>query len=218
MLRKTMMLAMAVTAVAAVAGPSMASAQVWTHHTQAIQSNAQIFLTGQAAFNGGLGGIECQTTASLTALAGQKTGNVTQFEPDPDAAKQPTELCKTSGALSFCQVHSAQSTNLPWEVHNETTRVEITSGDIHVGITGAFCPGQVATVTPANAALGHTVTATPNQPKTITSFTLSGKVDVDILNGQQTVSRETVTVSGTQTIEEKGAGSQSRQATYSISN
>ena len=68
-------------------------------------------------------------------------------------------------------------------------------------MTGGFCPSQKGTITPVNAAKGHTLTATPNQPKTITSFALSGVVEVHLYNGSPTPFRtETAQLLGTQTI------------------
>jgi len=218
MLKRIMMLAMAVALVAAFALPAGASASLWKDHAQVLAQNAQLQLTGNAKFSGGLGSVDCQTTSQLTATAGTGTGNVTQFEPDLDEANSTvTSKCKTGGFLVACQVHQVEATGLPWVVHNETTRVEITSGDIHFGLTGGFCPAQNGTVTTVNAAKGHTVTATPNQPKTVSSFTLSGNVEVHLYNGSATPFRsETAAVSGTQTILSNASECTSAPATYSL--
>jgi hypothetical protein len=222
MLKKTMMLAMAAAVVAAFAVPATATANEWKHGAVNIVGNKQIDLTGQALFHSGVvGGIECQTTAQLTALAGSGgTGNVTKFDTDLDeAGSTVTTKCKATGFLAGCQVHATQSTGTgggtllanPWVVHNPTTKaVEVTSGDIHISMTGGFCPGDTATVTPA------TLTATPNQPKNITSFALSGQVQVHILKNGVTQTTSTATVSGTQTIVDTGVGSQSRPHTYGL--
>jgi hypothetical protein len=206
MLKKTMMLVMAAAVVAAFAVPATASAGLWKHHATNIQQNQQITLTGNAKFDSGaIGNIECQTTSQLTATAGTTTGTVTQFTPDLDEANSTvTTKCKAGGFLAGCQVHSAVPSGLPWTVHNNTKTVAITNGDITVGFTGGFCPGDTATVT------ASTVTATPNQPKTVSSFTLSGQVQVHILKGGVTQATSTATVSGTQNILAPNA------ATYSL--
>ena len=167
------------------------------HHAQQLQRNAQLQPTGNLKFSGGLGSTVCQMTAQLPAIPGSSTAN---FPVQP------------GGFLVACQTHQVEATGLPWVVHNETQRLEITTGDIHLGLTGGFCPAQSGTVTPVNAAKGHTVTATPNQPKTVSSFILSGTVEVHLYNApSQTPFRsETATTSGTLSILAPNA------ATYSL--
>jgi len=214
-MKKIIMLAMAAAVVAAFAVPAAASASLWKHHKQVLAQNAQIQLTGNAKFSGGLGSVDCETTSQLTATAGTGTGKVTQFQPDLDqVGSTVTSKCTAGGFLVACQVHSSQAT-IPvpagWEIHNETSRIEITSGDIHIGMTGGFCPAQAGTVTPVNTSKEHTVTATPDQPKTMSSFILSGKVEVHLYNNSQTPFRsETATVTGSQNILAPNA------ATYSL--
>jgi hypothetical protein len=221
MLKKTMMTAMATAVVAAFAIPAAATASLWKHHNQNLATNAQIDLTGQTKFQGEVGSIECQRTMQITLTAGTGTGNITKFEPDLDeAGSTVTSKCKAAGFLAACQVHSAVSEGLPWVIHNETQRIEITSGKINVGLTGGFCPAQGVTVTAVNAANGHTVTATPNQPHTVTSFTLAGQVEIDVYNGAHDLAHQvikgTANFTGTQTIVDTGAGQQSRPHTYSL--
>lgn len=203
MLKKTMMLAMAMAVVAAFAVPAAASAGLWKHHTTNIATDQQITLTGQAKFSsGGVGSIDCQTTSQLTATAGTSTGTVTKFDVDLDeAGSTVTTKCKSGAFLAGCQVHASQAQGLPWTIHNDTKEVTITNGVILIEMTGGFCPGKTATVTP-----GH-VTATPNQTKTVTTFTLSGTVGVHIYANhnphatqQPVISDPAATVSGTQTI------------------
>jgi len=212
MLKKIIMLATAAAVVAALVVPAAASAGLWKHHAQTLGTDAQLQLTGNTKTSGGPGSIDCQVTVQLTLTAGSSTGNITQFIPDLDeAGSTVTSKCKAGGFLVACQVHLSEATELPWVVHNETQRLEITSGDIHLGITGGFCPAQAGTVTPVNASKEHTVTATPNQPKTVSSLSLSGSVEVHLYNGSATPFRsETATVSGTQTILAPNA------ATYSL--
>jgi hypothetical protein len=202
MSKKTIMPAMIVAVTAALAAPAVATAGVWKHHGQAIQQNQQIQLTGQTKWSGGpVGSIECQVTTTVTLEAGQQTGTVTQYDVDVDqAGSTVTSKCSANGFLVGCQLHVLQSTELPWVVHNETQRLQITSGDIDYTLTGAFCSGQRATMTPSNPASSHFITWTPNQTKTVTSFTEAGQIAVDIYNGQQLVSSATAGTSGTLTI------------------
>jgi hypothetical protein len=209
MLKKTIMLGMAVAIAAAFAVPAAATASNWKEHTQVLQANRQIQLTGAAGFlSGPVGGITCETTAKITANANSTTGTVDEFIPDLDeVGSTVTTKCKGSGLLVNCQVHKVQPLNLPWTIHNETQRVEVTSGLITIEMTGGFCPAKIATVTPVNALKGHTVTATPNQPHTVTTFTLSGEVEVHLYKEKESeipVAQATAVVSDTQTIVSAG--------------
>jgi hypothetical protein len=184
MFKKAMALALASVLVGALALPASAAANVWKDHSQAIQENRQIQLTGQTQWTGSMGNIGCQVTTTLTMTAGSSTGTVTQYVVDTDeAGSTVTSKCTASGGLAFCQLHSLEATELPWVAHNETQRVQITSGDISYTLTGAFCPAQKATMTPSNPANSHFITWIPNNPHTITSFTESGQVAVDTYQG-----------------------------------
>jgi hypothetical protein len=221
MLKKTIMLAMAMAVVAAFAVPAVASAGLWKHHATNIAVNKSITLTGQTLIHSGVvGGIECQTTGTLQLTAGTGTGHISKWGVDLDeAGSTVTSKCKATGFLAQCQVHSMVATGtggqdiakFPWIVHNKTKTVEVTTGEVHWGITGAFCPGATATFTPG------IVTLTPNQTKTVTSFALSGNVQVHILDGTgKTVSTAVVAVTGTQTIVESATHPDSKPHTYSL--
>jgi hypothetical protein len=209
MLKKTIMLAMAVAIAAAFAVPAAATASNWKDHSQILQANKQIQLTGGAKFtSGAVGNITCETTSKITLNANSTTGTVDEFIVDVDqVGSTVTQKCVAGGFLAGCQVHKSQALNLPWTIHNETQRVEITNGNITVEMTGGFCPGKVATVTPANAAQSHTLTATPNQPHTVTTLTLGGELEVDIYKAAEfeaPVVKSTAVVTGTQTIVSAG--------------
>jgi hypothetical protein len=130
-----------------------------------------------------------------------------------------TSKCKATGFLAQCQAHApvvatgtggSDIAKFPWLVHNQTKVVQVTTGEVHVPITGAFCPGDTATFTPG------IVTFTPNQTKTVTSFQLSGNVQVHILKGGVTQATSVAAVSGTQTIVESASDPDSKPHTYSL--
>jgi hypothetical protein len=202
MLKKLTVLAMAVGVVAALALPASASA-TWKHHATAIQQSVQVGFTGQARFQGGLGGVECQVTSAAQFLAGQTTGNITSFTPHPT---NDTTNCKGLGGLAFCQIHNVAPTTFPWVFHTvqSPVSVSVTHGQIHSQATGGFCPVNTLTIT------AGTVTITPNQPNTASSVTLSGSASVHLTTNNGQVDTENTTVSGSLAIEAPNA------ATYSI--
>ncbi len=187
MFRKTMMLAMAAAVVAAFAVPATVAAAQWADGGVAITSPQQIQLTGQTKWSGGItGSIECQVTTSLTLEPGE-TGTVTQYDVDVDEAGSTiTSKCTAGGALASCQLHSLQPTGLPWVVHNEGQRLNVTSGEIHYTLTGQFCPGQTATMTASNPAKNHLITWTADNAKSVSFFTENGQVPVDTAAGNAT--------------------------------
>ncbi len=200
MLKKVIVLAMSVAAAAALALPVSAAAS-WKHHNTAIQQNVQVGLFGQARFQGGLGGVECQITSAAQFLAGQTTVNITSFTP-----VNTTLNCKGLGGLAFCQVHEFQPTNFPWVGHTiqSPASIDVTHGEIHHQLTGGFCPVSNATVKPG------TVVITPSQPNTVSSVQLSGQASVDLTTNGGTKDTENTTVAGTLSIESPNAN------TYSI--
>jgi hypothetical protein len=201
MLKKLTVLAMAIGALAALA-PASASA-TWDHHTTPIDQNQQLTFSGQARFQGGLGGVECQVSSNAQFLAGQTTGNITSFVPGPTS---DTVNCKGTGGLVFCQVHNVSPTSFPWVFHTvqSPASISITHGEIHSQATGGFCPITAITIT------AGTVTATPNQPETVSSIQLSGNASVHLTTSGGSQDTENTTVSGTLSILAPNAG------TYSI--
>lgn len=174
MMGKATSMAMAVAAIA-LALPSGALAGPWKHHTQEIQQNRQITLTGSLKFQGMGGEIQCEVTSQMTLLAGTSTAEVTKYEPDLDTqGTTVTGKCKTGGFIAGCQIHVVQPTGFPWVAHNETQKVQIKTKEIHISMTGAFCMAQSATITES------TLFLTPNQPKTFQSFTVSGCANADV--------------------------------------
>jgi hypothetical protein len=189
MLGKRTLLAMALSIVALFALPAVASA-TWKHHSTPIQQNQQLTFTGNARFDTGGGGAECQLKIVATFLAAQTTGTLENLQPDPTS---DTANCKGIGGYAFCQVHQFTPTGLPWTFHTtlaETTQIQIdgpnpgevtvkgngvshqafviTTGNITAAPTGAFCPGKHILITPG------TLLAIPNQENTFSSVQLNG--------------------------------------------
>jgi hypothetical protein len=143
MFRKTMILAMALGVVAAMALPAGAGAS-WKHGGVAIKENVQLPFTGtnikfeSQTIGGGLG---CQVTSNVQFKAGQTTGTATSFTAHPT---NDTTNCFGTGGLAFCQVHNLQpQTGFQWVIHTAgatTTSITITHGTITSTTTGGFCP------------------------------------------------------------------------------
>lgn len=144
MLKKITVLAVAAGVVAAFVLPTSASA-TWKDHKTAIGTNVQLGLTGNARFQGTLGGVECQVTSKVKFLANQTTGNVESFIVDPPGAETETSNCKGLGGLAFCKIHNVTpystvqhlpsgqitevplSTQAPWTLHTgdyQTTQLQ----------------------------------------------------------------------------------------------
>ncbi len=204
MIKKIMVLAVAASAVAAVAVPASAPAS-WLHHGTPIQQDVQLGLTGQTRFQGALGGVECQVTSRLKLFAGQTAGTVETyaFHPTNDTAN-----CKGLGGLAFCQYHSVSPTGLPWTMHavedKGTPKTMTTGVTVTAQSTGGFCPMKHTALTSGS------VLSTPNQANTVSSMQVSGNVQVDFQTTNGTVDKETMAVGGTSTIESPNAN------TYSI--
>ncbi len=204
MLKKMTVLAMAVGVVAALALPATASA-VWKQgHTTPLQTNEAIPFTGTAAFTSSLGGVTCQVTSSTQFKAGQTTGTIHTFDIHPG---NETTDCKGTGGLSPCQVHEVNpQANLGWVFHTTQTptqpvtqhnTVQITTKDLTSTLTGAFCLVKHITLTEGS------VTATPNQPLTVTGLTLSGTLKAHIQTNNGTKHQVDATVSHSLTIEQE---------------
>jgi hypothetical protein len=176
MMRKTIAAAVLCVFAAACLAPA-ATAQNWKHHNVEIQQNKQITLTGTVKIQSGGGAnfVECQVTSQMSLLSGTTTAVVTKFEPDLDVKDtKVTDKCKGGGGLAFCQIHAVQPVALPWQAHNLTNEVRIIPQLTHISMTGGFCPAQTVTITKG------TVLSTPNQPKTVSSLTLGGCVELDV--------------------------------------
>jgi hypothetical protein len=207
MFKKTMVLAMALGVVAAFALPATASA-TWKHHGTAIQQDVQFGLTGNFGTTSQVGGVQCQITANVQLTAGTTTGHVQTFAPHPTS---PTANCVGKGPTAFCQFHTVEPTGLPWSLHTTGTvsnpTIQLTHGDIHMQMTGGFCPYKFITKTAASWVL----TPNPANGNTVTSFSLTGSGESHYYNepgGPQTTAPEQTT--GSWSVEAPNSG------TYSI--
>ncbi|HEX5927775.1 MAG TPA: hypothetical protein VFY48_00080 [Solirubrobacterales bacterium] len=201
MIKRITVLAMAAGVVAAFALPTSASAS-WKHHNTPVVTDVQIGITGNARFQGGLGGIECQVTARIKNFTGQTTGIIETFAPHPTS---DTANCKGLGGLAFCQMHNVTPQAPNWVGHTASaTTVTVTTTEIAGDATGGFCPIKRIVLT------GTTATITPNQPNTVSSGTFSGTLEADLTTNSGAVDKETVQFSGSGVIESPNAN------TYSI--
>ncbi len=203
MLKKLMMLAVAVAALVAVALPVSAMAN-WTDNGKPITSKATVEFTGtNVKFSSGpAGSIECHTTAQAIFHPGT-TGTVTMFDPEGSV----TTACKAGGALANCQVHEVQATGYkggtltaePWDLHTDTKDITITTGDIHSTVTGQFCAtGQTTSTVTVTAG---TVTGHVDDPDKVSTIQLTGTLITDSKLGQFGT-----TISGVQHVKGTDAG------------
>jgi hypothetical protein len=177
MLKKTMMLTLAVTAVAAATAP-MALAN-WSHNHVAIPLNTDpvVQLTGQFAFTSAvIGGINCQTDTTIQLTGGTTTGHITQWAVDlTEAASTVTKKCVTSGPIAPCLVKSVQATSLPWTIHSDgADTITVTTGEIDYMLesqTGGVC-GVVQQLKFKSGTLHWTITS--GETCTIKEIHLSG--------------------------------------------
>jgi hypothetical protein len=169
MLKKMLVAAMAVMALAAVAAPT-ASAN-WTHNHQVIGAgtNPQETFTGTAQFQGLVGKVHCPNVEGKVQLTGgQTTGVVTLFQ------SQDVTKCHVSGALgTSCGTNSLQEVKLQTNAevhivtHNGAPAITIT----HIGLLNQF--GTCATTVLESDAT-RDVTLVPDDPTTITQGQLTG--------------------------------------------
>lgn len=227
MLKKTIVLAMAVGLMAAVGLPGVAAAS-WKHHKTAISTDTQIGLTGKIRTEGKLGGVECQITMRVKLTAGTTTGHAETFVPHPTDS---TADCKGLGGYAGCQVHSLTPQAPNWLIHTapwqttqlvnhqtsqttvggtqHTTAITITTQSITYEATGAFCVGGPMIVHKSPTTIGATCTT---QCETLTGLDLNGIAQVQLTtnNGAGATHAEDTQISGHFDVESPN------QNTYSI--
>ncbi len=199
MWKKTIALVIAA-GLAALVLPAASSAN-WKHHATDIQTDTVIGLTGNLRNQGSLGGVECQVTMRVKLSPGT-TGLVETFVPHPTS---DTTNCKGLGGLSPCQMHNLTPLAPNWTIHTASaTTISLTTSDITYQLTGGiFCLVKHVVTT------AGTLTLTPNQPNTISSFQVSGVLQADIQTNGGAVDKETVTMSGSLAIESPKANTYS---------
>ncbi|HEX5927793.1 MAG TPA: hypothetical protein VFY48_00180 [Solirubrobacterales bacterium] len=209
MSKKTMAIAVAVAAVAAIALPTTAAAN-WKHHAQEIEQNVSLGLTGNVWFKDALGGVECQITSEIQATTNTTTGHVKTFLPHPTSA---TSNCKGTGDMAFCQIHDVKADGLFWLFHTVViggqAKAQLTMGDITGTLTGAFCPVKAITLK-SNA----NVTVIPDQPFTISTLQPHAQLQATIQLTNNETQTETVSAGGSLALESKDGVPQ--QKTWSI--
>ena len=184
MLRKTMVLVLAITLGALVAFALPASAN-WEHKKAKLLVQKTITLKGQVKFGTSLGGIQCEITTALELIPGT-TGFMETFEPEGGTTP---EKCKGNGGLAFCQIHHLEPKGLPydttegtggWKIHTSgASSIEIINGLITVSLEDLFCPYPgTFSITP------DTIIATPDKSFEFSSFNLSGALQADIKTSQ----------------------------------
>jgi len=182
MLKKMMLLATMVAAVAAFVAPTASAAfeaSKWSMGGTELKEAGTIEGTGQLKFNStsGLGGIECHVIMHGTTTASSGTGVIDGFI---------TSNCMNFGFLAtVCGTNATPTSTLNWTVHAQkegaTKRILITAPKIDNTFPekGANCPnGGVINITGSNAA--NPVFATPNSTTAATQLTLGGEVETSI--------------------------------------
>jgi hypothetical protein len=167
----------------------------WGHKEAPLQQTAKIGLTGTVKLTSEQGGVvECQVTYGV-ALEPGTSGKVESLSIDGGTV---TEKCKTGGDLAKCQVHQFEPTGLQWPIHMvDSSKFTITTGEIHVSVTGSECPIAKFTTTPGS------VNATTSTPHVLGgNISLSGTVQQDVFAG----GKAPMSVGGTLTVESPNSG------------
>ncbi len=178
MLKKNALLVMALGLLVAFVLPTAALAS-WVDNGVALKvgENPRIALTGTAIkYNSvATGGVTCQMVSEFELTGGATTGAINILEPQVSA----TTSCTTHGvpAAEGCFPEKVTATELPWIIHNNTpaTTISVTTKTIDIELRKT--PGGVSSPCPKFAGsdlTAGTVTATPDNPATMSTLTLSG--------------------------------------------
>ncbi|HWM63895.1 MAG TPA: hypothetical protein VNP96_07905 [Solirubrobacterales bacterium] len=167
-LKRIMLVASMALALVAVAAPASASAN-WLKHHKPITQNEHIEVEGVLGFAiPGVASYRCEIDITATLFAGTTTGEIDTFDIT-------TNKCVGEGGLQACTLKGDHTFDLPWEMHVETNEAgepDITITD--VTITNTYndntpnCPVHDSTV------IFPAVTATPDNPTTMSTLTVSG--------------------------------------------
>jgi hypothetical protein len=169
MLKKMLVAAMAVMALAAVAAPTASA--TWTHNHVALGGgeNPEETLTGTFQFQGLIGKVHCSNMElRLQLLGGQTTATVKVFQSQNPAA------CHASGAFgTSCGTNSLQKTELQTHAtghivtHNGLPAVTVT----HLKLLSTF---GSCTTTFLESDATRDILIVPSDPTTIGTATLTG--------------------------------------------
>jgi hypothetical protein len=155
MLKKLMLLAMAVTAIVAFAVPAVASAG-WTEEEKPLEAPAEFEFTGPAQFTVSEGAAGAAATLHVKVnLTPGSTGHVTSFVA--------TE-CKGLGALAGLVCDSTAQNLSSWAIHCSKGSLSITGVDIH----NKYTPSGLA----PDTTLTGSISAKPDNSLAISSVTL----------------------------------------------
>jgi hypothetical protein len=175
-MKKFMLLASVVAALAALAIPATASA--WTMGGEELIEEGTVAGEGSASFTGGTvcnGGVMAHMDLEAKGMGGK----VTEFGvTEPEKNCEVTEMLKNT--LGCTKLTSTESKNLPWSVqeNTETKKIEVT-GNVEIVnhySGGIFCP---STVTLKHEA-GESILLTPDNVNAATKLTLSGTIHTSL--------------------------------------
>jgi hypothetical protein len=204
MLKKAILVAMAVAAFAAVAAPA-ASAN-WTHEGNPLEGNPIVEFHGTTEFSGGIGSVHCEdSTAEIELTGGTNIGHVLSFTVD-----NPTVNCEVTGLASLaCTGSPAASTTLESAGLLQEALATIEGGTIgvtEVELTNIFFNGNgpCADVTLTNVVEEGAevpITATPNNAGSIEEVELGGSLATSVGGTVEINGTLAATPSGTYGIE-----------------
>lgn len=151
-----------------------------THNGVQLSKSVTVTGSGTASFTSAQGGMSCSGANQEVLLEPGSTGKSTGI------GLFQTSSCTYSGVLdTLCGVvDKHEATGLPYVGHGTKTEgkytIVVTDIHLHGGGTGIFCP---------DITLSGDVFATPDNPHSISSFTLSGSLESN-LGSNVTVSGE----------------------------
>lgn len=160
-------LAGAVAVVAALALPASADTSAWLHEGEPLEESVELGLTGGEVIEVGGSVLVCQTSATI-ATEGGSTAQISAYSVDK------ASCAGVVGPLEGCEVTSATSKGLPWNVSVNSS--DLTAEEVQVAYWfDESCPvGELRT---SFAEL----TLTPDEPSAISLFHFSeeGTAEVD---------------------------------------
>jgi hypothetical protein len=192
MLKKMMLLTMAIGALVAFAVPAVASAN-WTKNHQPLEENDHVFFEGPASFtNANKDGVHCElVTATVELTAGTTDAHILSFTAD-----EPATRCDVSGliatfgggtrSLRKVELKKSATAQVVGEPGEETLQIT------NLELFNEFASGLKLTLTDSVEGLF----ALPNNNETISSVNLEG-LATSSLGG-------TVTIAGNLTVTPEG--------------
>jgi hypothetical protein len=179
MLKKMLVAAMAVMALAAVVAPNASASWLHNHKALTTGENPQETFTGSLTWAGLVGGLHCAVEGKVQLIGGQTTGTVTLFQTQNPAG------CHVTGATATaCGTTSLQKMELQQHATAQITAANtITITNIKLLNVFGTCTQMLL-----ESDATRDVSATPNNAQTINNVQLGGTLKTAAGN---------VTVSGT---------------------